>query len=81
MVFLLFAALPQDYMNLVMEGEYAEALQYCDDMITKGKKKYEWSLEKGDLYLNKFLDFHKAAQAYQNAVDTYKKNKSCIRAC
>lgn len=73
LVLLMFVALPQDYINHIMEGEYPEAIRYCDDMISKGKKTYEWTLEKGDIYLSRLLDFQNAVQTYQYAMDTYKK--------
>ena len=73
-MFLLLAlvlALPQDYVNLVMTGQYEEAIQFCDEMIGRNKDVREWKLQKGDIYYNKLLDFNRAAEIYQDVVDNY----------
>ncbi len=72
LVLALVLTLPQDYVNLVMSGQYAEAIEYCDEMIGKNKDPYTWKLEKGDIYYSKLLDFDKAAVIYQDVVDNYK---------
>lgn len=70
--FMLFFALPQDYVNLVMNEDYDAALQYCEGMIQKNKDPRQWKLEMGDIYYSKLLDFEKAAEIYQDVVDNYK---------
>lgn len=65
-------ALPQDYVNLVMNEKYDEALQYCAEMIEKNKGPYSWKLEMGDIYYNKLLDFGKAEEIYRDIVENYK---------
>ena len=65
-------ALPQDYVNLVMNEEYDKALQYCAGMIEKNKDPYNWKLEMGDIYYNKLLDFDKAEEIYKDIVENYK---------
>jgi parvulin-like peptidyl-prolyl isomerase len=81
----LFLAMPQDYMNLLMERNYEEALAYCDEMITreeasrgcflpwvsKEKKIMAWKTEKGDIYLDKLNELDKAIETYQNIIDSY----------
>jgi peptidyl-prolyl cis-trans isomerase C len=72
MLLILFFALPQEYVNLVMNEDYDAALQYCEERIQKNKDPYQWKLEKGDIHYSKLLDFEKAAEIYQDAVDNYK---------
>jgi len=72
MLFILFFALPQEYVNLVMNEDYEAALQYCEERIQKNKDPYQWKLEMGDIYYSKLLDFQKAAEIYQDVVDNYK---------
>ncbi len=71
MLFILYFALPQDYVNLVMNEDYEAALQYCEERIQKNKDPYQWKLEMGDIYYSKLLDFQKAAEIYQGVVDKY----------
>jgi len=68
----LFLALPQEYVNLIMDGEYHGAIAYCDGMIQKNKDPYQWKLEKGDIYYTKLLDLKEATNIYQDVVDNYK---------
>jgi len=70
---LLLMGLPQDYVNMVLNDEYTQALTYCETMIIQGKDTYEWTLEQGDLYLDKLNDFEKAVVVYQQLVDQYPK--------
>jgi peptidyl-prolyl cis-trans isomerase C len=72
LLFALFLALPQEYVNLIMDGKYQDAVGYCDAMIQKNKDPYQWKLEKGDIYYAKLLDYNKAIEIYQDAVDNYK---------
>ena len=73
LILALFLSLPQDYLNLLMEGKYDEAISYCDSIITtaNGRKAYEWKLEKGDIYLDKMNDFTKASEIYQELIKDY----------
>ncbi len=73
LLLLLLMALPQDYLNLIIEAEYEDAINYCDEMIDKGKHAFTWQLEKGDIYLDKIMDFEKAADIYKNLIEQYKK--------
>jgi parvulin-like peptidyl-prolyl isomerase len=68
----LFFALPQDYVNLVMNEQYEEAIEYCEDMIKRNKNPYQWKLEMGDIYYARLLDFDKASEIYQDVVENYK---------
>lgn len=65
-------ALPQDYVNLVMNEKYDEALDYCAEMIEKNKDPHGWKLEMGDIYYNKLLDFEQAEAIYRDVVENYK---------
>jgi len=72
---LLLMALPQDYINLIMNGRYEDAIEYCDMMIEKGKKVDTWRLEKGDIYLDKIGDFDAAIEIYSDLIsDTKQKD-------
>ncbi len=73
LLFALFLTLPQDYVNLVMDGKYDEAIVYCDKMITKssGATSFKWQMEKGDLYFDKLHDLDEAVEIYQHLVDSY----------
>ncbi|UCF69730.1 MAG: peptidyl-prolyl cis-trans isomerase [candidate division WOR-3 bacterium] len=68
----LFLALPQDYVNLVMNGQYEEAIEYCEGMIQKNKNPYQWKLEMGDVYYNRLHDFERASEIYKDVVENYK---------
>lgn len=71
LILALAMALPQDYVNLVMNEQYEEAIAYCDKMIEKNKDQYQWKLEKGDIYYSKLLDYDEAARIYKDVVDNY----------
>jgi peptidyl-prolyl cis-trans isomerase C len=71
--------LPQDYVNMVLNDEYDNAVAYCETMISKGKDTYAWTLEQGDLYLDKLNDFEKAASIYQQLIDQYPKKDGWLR--
>ncbi len=73
LVLLLLMALPQNYINLLVDGNYEDAINYCDVMIEKGKDLFKWKLEKGDIYLDKIGDFDKAIEIYNNLIEKYKK--------
>ena len=73
LILLICMALPQDYINLVLEGQYDEAINYCEQKIEKGKKVYDWTLEKGDLYLAKTADFDKAVEVYKGLMEKRRK--------
>jgi peptidyl-prolyl cis-trans isomerase C len=68
----LILTLPQDYVNLIMDGKYQEAIEYCQERIQRNKDSYQWKLEMGDIYYTKLLDFNKATEIYQDVVDNYK---------
>ncbi len=65
---LLLMALPQDYITVIMDGKYEDAIEYCDMMIEKGKKVDVWRLEKGDVYLDKIEDFDAAVEIYSDLI-------------
>jgi len=71
-IFALFFALPQEYVNLVMNEQYEEAIEYCEGMIRKNKNPHQWKLEMGDIYYDRLLDFDKASEIYQDVVENYK---------
>jgi len=68
----LILTLPQDYVNLIMDGKYQEAIEYCQERIQRNKDSYQWKLEMGDIYYTRLLDFNKATEIYQDVVDNYK---------
>jgi parvulin-like peptidyl-prolyl isomerase len=73
LLLVLFFAMPQDYINAVIEGTYDEAIAYCDEMIakTRGAESFKWQLEKGDIYFDKMSNEEKALEIYQSLVDSY----------
>jgi len=73
LILLIFLILPQDYINLLRECRYEEAIVYCDSMIarTKGAESFTWQLERGDVYFNKLDDLNKADEIYKNLIETY----------
>ncbi|MBN2620343.1 peptidyl-prolyl cis-trans isomerase [candidate division WOR-3 bacterium] len=79
LLLILLMGLPQDYVTTVLEHEYEEALTYCEQMVAQGKNTYEWTLETGDLYLDKLNDFEKAVSIYQGLVDQYPKKDGWLR--
>jgi len=68
----LILTLPQDYVSLIIAGDYQEAIDYCQEMIKKDKDSYQWKLEMGDIFYAQLLDFDRAAEMYQDVVDNYK---------
>jgi parvulin-like peptidyl-prolyl isomerase len=73
LVFILYMGLPQDYINLVIDGRYEDAIVYCDMQIEKGKKVSDWIIEKADIYLDKIGDFGTAAELYGEVIDKHRK--------
>ncbi|MGQ9664443.1 MAG: peptidyl-prolyl cis-trans isomerase [bacterium] len=74
---LMFAILPQDYLNMLMKGDYESAVEYCKKMInTTGD--FKWQLELGDLYFDKLDEPLKAQQVYQEILDKYKQNDGWV---
>ena len=73
LILLIFMALPQDYVNLLLDGQYEKAIAYCDQKIEKGKKVYDWTLEKGDIYFAKLDDFARAAEIYKSINEEHRK--------
>lgn len=69
----LFLVLPQDYVNHLMEDNYDEAINYCDEMMSKttGSESFKWELEKGDIYFDKISNPDKALEIYQALIDKY----------
>jgi peptidyl-prolyl cis-trans isomerase C len=92
LLFALLISLPQDYINLLMEGKYEEAIAYCNEMISKpqagagcfllsglnGKKTYMWELEKGDVCFNKLAQLDSAAQIYQGIIDAHEQKDGWV---
>lgn len=92
LLFALLVSLPQDYINLLLEGTYEEAIAYCDEMIEKpeagagcfllpglfGKKPFMWELEKGDIYFNQLAQLDKAAEVYRGIIDAYEQKDGWI---
>ncbi len=74
LLLLILMVLPQDYINLILDGDYNGAIEYCDKMVEKGKKLSQWKLEKGDLYLDKTGNFDKAIEIYQQLIERNKKD-------
>ncbi|HEC78457.1 MAG TPA: hypothetical protein ENI34_04855 [candidate division WOR-3 bacterium] len=73
LILLLFMALPQDYINLIMEQKYDEALQYCEEMISRGRDTYKWEIERADIYLDKLQDYDEAVKLYKELTEKYQK--------
>ncbi len=74
LLLILLMGLPQDYVNLVLNGNYKDAIGYCDNMIEKGRKVSKWKLEKGDLYLDKTGNFDEAIEIYTELIQRNKKD-------
>lgn len=62
---LLNAVLPQEYINMLLRGDYGAAINYCEEMFTKTKD-YNWKIELGDIYLDKLSDIEKAEEIYRS---------------
>ncbi|UCC11700.1 MAG: peptidyl-prolyl cis-trans isomerase [candidate division WOR-3 bacterium] len=73
LVFILLMGLPQDYVNLIIDGRYEDAVAYCDMQIEKGKKVSDWMIEKADIYLDKIGDYEQAAELYGAVIDKHRK--------
>lgn len=71
LILLLFVAVPQEYTNLLLGGNYEAALGYCNERIAKGKDVLTWQVEKGDIYYDKYGDYEKAAEIHQNLIDNH----------
>ncbi len=67
---LFLVALPQDYVNLLMQEDYESAAEYCKRMINETPG-FKWYLELGDLYFDKLDEPIKAQQVYQEILDKY----------
>ncbi len=78
LVLLLIMVLPNDYMHLVLAGDYAAALEYCEKKIDQRKDLYTWELERADLYLDKLHDFAKAVELCEDLLEKYKKNQGWL---
>ncbi len=70
-ILLLFVALPQEYTNLLLDGNFEAALAYCNERIAQGKDVLTWQVEKGDIYYDKYGDYEKAAEIFQNLIDNH----------
>jgi len=77
LIFILCMGLPQDYVNLVVDGRYDDAIAYCDMQIEKGKK-VDWMIEKADIYLDKIGDYKKAAELYGTVIDKHRKKDGWV---
>ncbi len=73
LILLLCMALPQDYVNMIMDGKFEEAISYCEEMIEKGRDVYKWKLEMGDIHLDKLQNFSEAIEIYRDLIENYKK--------
>jgi len=73
LILLICMVLPQDYINLVLDGQYEQAIVYCGQQIENGKKVYDWTLEKGDIYFAKLGDFSKAVEIYKGVIEEQRK--------
>ena len=73
LILAIFLVLPQNYINLLMAGNYDEALKYCQTKIEKNRDVMKWTLEMGDIYYNNLFDLDKAQEKYQEVIDKYQK--------
>ena len=73
LILAIFLVLPQNYINLLMAGNYDEALKYCQTKIEKNRDVMKWTLEMGDIYYNNLFDRDKAQEIYQGVIDKYQK--------
>lgn len=67
---ILIGMLPQDYVNLLIKGEYESAAEYCKRMINQTSG-FKWYIELGDLYYDKLDEPFKAQQVYQDIIDRF----------
>jgi parvulin-like peptidyl-prolyl isomerase len=70
LILLLVMALPQEYVNILLAGQYEAALGYCNERIAKGDV-LAWQLEKGDIFYDKFGAYEAAAALFQDLIDNY----------
>ncbi|OGC41184.1 hypothetical protein A2Y85_05100 [candidate division WOR-3 bacterium RBG_13_43_14] len=78
LILLLVMVLPNDYINLVLAGDYTAALEYCEGKIDQGKALYTWEIERADLYFDKMHDFAKAVALYDELLAKYKKDQGWL---
>ncbi len=73
LILAIFLTLPNNYVNMLMAGDYDKALEYCQTNIAKKKNVMKWSLEMGDIYYNHLFDLDKAQEIYKGIIDKYQK--------
>jgi len=74
---MLLALLPQDYINLVVDGNYEAAVNYCEKMIQQTNS-VEWKTALGDLYLYEIDDPGKAETIYRDILNTAKQTDGAV---
>lgn len=59
----IFAILPQNYLNMLMTGDFDGAVKYCEEMIVKDNGP-AWKIELGDVYYYGPENYDQAADIY-----------------
>jgi peptidyl-prolyl cis-trans isomerase C len=77
LILMLLALLPQDYMNLVVEGNYESAVNFCEKMIRKTNS-IEWQIALGDLYLYQIDDPGRAEMIYRDVLNAARQTDGSV---
>ncbi len=70
LILLLIMALPQEYVNMLLAGQYEAALGFCNERIAKGDV-VTWQLEKGDIFYDKFGRYDEAAALFLDLINNH----------
>ncbi len=77
LIFILLSLLPQDYLNLLLAGDYPAAIQYCERMAARDKGPF-WKIELGDIYFDKLGNYDQAAEIYAGILKDYKQKDGSV---
>jgi len=73
----ILAILPQNYMTLLLSGDFDGAVKYCEGMILKDKTP-AWKIELGDVYYYGLENYDKAADLYAGVLKAYKQKDGAV---
>lgn len=73
----IFAILPQNYLNLLMSGDFDAAVKYCEEMIVKDQSP-AWKIELGDVYFYGLEKYDKAAELYAGVIKDKKQKDGSV---
>ncbi len=77
LILILFAILPQDYVNLLLAGDYPAAIQYCEKMTARDKGP-SWKIELGDLYFDKMGQYDQAVEIFTGIIKDHKQKDGSV---